>query len=166
MAERARRRPEIRSAKRVHTYWPRTEHREADRRPLIGWMHERGVEVVLPVVTQYPPAPPAMEHRLFRGREATEPNRWGIPEPVGTRAVDPATIDVVLVPALGAGRNGHRVGHGTGYYDAFLRPLADAGVPRVALVFDDCLVDAVPADAHDVPVSAIVTEHQTVSLPS
>lgn len=152
------------SAGRVHAYWPMTGDREVDTRPLLRHLRDRGTEVVLPVVTSYPPAAPAMEHRLFTGLDATERNRWGIPEPTGTPAVDPTTLDAVVVPALGAGRNGHRVGHGAGYYDAFLAPLAERGVPRIALVYDACLVDTVPHDPHDVPMTTIVTETEVLHL--
>lgn len=154
----------LRSADRVHIYWPMIEDREVDTRPLIDELGQKGTEIVLPVVTRYPPDGPAMEHRLFRGIEATERNRWGIPEPVGTPRVSPDTIDAVVVPALGAGRNGHRIGHGTGYYDAFLRPLAEADTPRLAFVYDDCLVERIPPDAHDAPVSLLVTERETIRV--
>ena len=153
----------LNGAERVHAYWPLTADREIDTRPLIRRLRELGTEVVLPVVTQYPPDPPAMEHRLFAGLEATRENRWGIPEPTNTPSVDPTTLDAVVVPALGAGRNGHRIGHGTGYYDAFL---ADRDVPRIALVYDACLVDTVPADPHDVPATTIITETMSLEIPS
>jgi 5-formyltetrahydrofolate cyclo-ligase len=164
LCRRAYRLDVLRSAGRVHVYWPMIEDREVDTRPLIDALKQNGTEIVLPVVTQYPPDEPAMEHRLFRGIEETERNRWAIPEPVGTPRVSPDTIDAVVVPALGAGRNGHRIGHGTGYYDAFLRPLAEAGTPRLAFVYDDCLVERIPPDAHDVPVSLLVTERETIRV--
>ena len=166
IADRAAALDVLSEARRVHAYWPMTTDREVDTRPLIRRLRNQGTDVVLPVVTQYPPDPPAMEHRLFTGLEATTENRWGIPEPTGTPVIDPATLDAVLVPALGAGRNGHRIGHGTGYYDAFLAPLADRGVPRITLVYDTCLIDTVPADPHDVPITLIVTETTSLQIPS
>jgi len=162
ICRRARRLPAVRAADRIHTYWPMVEDQEVDTRPLIQSLAADGVELVLPVVTRYPPAEPEMEHRLFTGLETLQRNRWGIPEPIGTPRVSPDTVDAVIVPALGAGRDGHRIGHGTGYYDAFLRPLAEAGTPLIALVYHDCLVSSVPTDAHDVPVSVVVTDRETV----
>jgi 5-formyltetrahydrofolate cyclo-ligase len=138
------------------------ERGEIDTRPLIRTLHEQGVEIVLPVVTSFSNGSPAMTHRRYTGDDALRPNRWGVQEPIGTDAVSPDVLDGVIVPALGAGRNGHRIGHGRGYYDAFL---ADLDAPTVALVYDACLVDAVPADVHDVPMSAIVTEHETLDVP-
>lgn len=153
--QRVRACPELRSAQTVHVYWPQTANREVDTRPLIDALVAHGTTVVLPVVAAYPPEAPALVHRRYAGRDALTPNRWGIPEPTGTPIVDPAALDVVLVPALGAGRNGHRIGHGAGYYDAFL---AKIDAPAIALVYDATLVPAVPAEPHDQPVDAIATE--------
>ena len=147
--------PELRFAQTVHVYWPQMSDREVDTRPLIDTLAAHGTTVVLPVVTAYPPEAPALDHRRFTGRDTLTPNRWGIPEPTGTPSVDPAALDVVLVPALGAGRNGHRIGHGAGYYDAFL---TQTDAITIALVYDATLVPAVPAEAHDQPLDAIATE--------
>jgi 5-formyltetrahydrofolate cyclo-ligase len=116
----------------------------------------------LPVVTSFTNGTPSMTHRRYEGDEALRPNRWGLQEPIGTDAVPPDALDGIIVPAFGAGRNGHRIGHGRGYYDAFL---ADLGAPTIALVYDACLVDTIPAAPHDVPMSAIVTEHETFDVP-
>lgn len=152
--------PELQQAHTVHTYWPVTERREVDTRPLIEHLHRQDVSVVLPVVTEFSGASdgtPAMEHRVYTGPACLTPNRWGLHEPQGTAAVSPEALDLVLVPALGAGRNGHRIGNGGGYYDAFLSEVA---APTVALVYRACLVDTVPAEAHDVPVTYIATEDE------
>jgi len=145
----------IAQASTVHVYWPQVDKGEVDTRTLIGALQSQDRTVVLPVVTSYDPESPTMEHRVYRGSTAMRRNRWGIREPVNTERVDPARLDAVIVPALGAGRNGHRIGHGTGYYDAFLRDLT---VPKIGVVYDDCLVPTVSADSHDVPLTTIVTE--------
>lgn len=147
----------------VHTYWPQTGEGEVDTRLLIGALRSQGVEVVLPVVTSYDPEAPEMEHRRYAGREALTVNRWGIPEPVDTERVPPDALDAVVVPALGAGRNGHRIGHGSGYYDAFLNEI-DA--PRVIVVYEHCLAPSIPSDPHDVPGTHVVTERDVLDVSS
>ena len=154
--------PTVETARTLHCYWPMAARGEIDTRPLIRDLHRQGVDIVLPVVTNFTDGAPAMTHRRYTGDDALRRNRWGVQEPTDTDVVSPDALDVVIVPAFGAGRNGHRVGHGRGYYDAFL---AELDVPTIALVYDACLVDAVPADAHDVPVSTIVTEHETLDVP-
>lgn len=148
--------PEVAAAQTVHVYWPLAQRREVDTRPLIDRLAARGVRVVLPVVLQESNTP-RLRHALYEGREALHEGAWGIPEPAGTATVEPEELDVIVVPAFGAGRNGHRIGHGAGYYDAFLRGLSAF---TVCPVYDACLVRAVPAEAHDVPVAAVVTETQ------
>lgn len=147
--------PSVVDASVVHTYWPQLEEGEVDTRPLIGALRGGGTEIVLPVVTSYDPEAPEMEHRRYEGPGKMTTNRWGIREPAQTERVSPDTLEVVIVPALGAGCNGHRIGHGLGYYDAFLSGLT---VPRIVLVYEQCLLPTVPADPHDIPGTAIVTE--------
>ncbi len=145
----------VAEASTVHTYWPQAATGEVDTRLLIGALREQGVELVLPVVTSYDPAAPTMEHRRYAGPAAMTTNRWGIREPTGTERISPDALDAVIVPALGAGQNGHRIGHGSGYYDAFLQSV-DA--PRIIVVYEDCLIPAVPTASHDIPGTHIVTE--------
>jgi len=87
----------------------------------------------------------------------------GIDEPTGPR-LGPAAIadaDAILVPALAVDRGGHRLGRGGGHYDRTLALLsrlrADPLPPRIALIYDDELLGAVPFDELDQPVTAIVT---------
>lgn len=115
--------------------------------------------VVLPVVTSFANSAPAMEARTFTTPEALVENRWGLHEPVHGPRVDPATIDVVIVPAFGADRRGHRIGHGGGFYDRFLPTL---NATTLALTFNACLVDTVPTAPHDVPVHYVITETEIV----
>jgi len=152
--------PAVARASVVHLYWPVTEEGEVDTRPLIQTLRGRGVTVVLPVVTSYDPAAPAMEHRRYDGWSCLSTNRWGLHEPTGTPRVPPEALDVVIVPALGADRTGTRLGRGGGYYDAFLR---ECPAPRILPTYAACLVDALPSAPHDAPVTTIVTERAVVS---
>jgi len=154
--------PAVARASTVHVYWPAIGDGEVDTRPLIQTLRGWGATVVLPVVTSYDPAAPALEHRRYEGRSSLSTNRWGLREPSGTRRVAPDALDAVIVPALGADRQGTRLGRGGGYYDAFLRT---GPASRILLTYDGCLVDALPAESHDVPVTTIVTEREVVTPP-
>lgn len=65
-----------------------------------------------------------------------------------------ATVDVAIVVGLAFDRHGHRLGYGRGYFDRFL---AARRIFRVALAFDQQLVDELPAEPHDVRFDVIVT---------
>ncbi|MDX6199009.1 MAG: 5-formyltetrahydrofolate cyclo-ligase [Actinomycetota bacterium] len=80
----------------------------------------------------------------------------GLVEPTGPRlgVTAIAGCDVVLVPALAVDAAGHRLGRGGGSYDRALRRATGL---TIAVLYDGELVDALPAEPHDVPVRAVVT---------
>jgi 5-formyltetrahydrofolate cyclo-ligase len=76
--------------------------------------------------------------------------------PADAPAVPLDQIDAVLVPCVGVGRDGSRLGRGGGYYDATLPALSSA--IRIGLVFEVQLVPALPCEPHDAPLDAAVSE--------
>ncbi len=95
----------------------------------------------------------------------------GIDEPtgdlLGPREI--ASADAVLVPALAVDRRGHRLGRGGGHYDRTLAlldgltPAADDPALLIAVLFDGEILDRVPVDVLDRPVSAVVTPSSGVT---
>lgn len=61
-----------------------------------------------------------LKHIRYQGKDKLKENAWGILEPQSGEEIDPAELDVVLVPLLTINKNGYRVGYGKGYYDKFL----------------------------------------------
>ena len=82
----------------------------------------------------------------------------GLWEPTGRRLGTDAiaSADLVVVPALAVDVDGVRLGRGGGSYDRALARIRD-DVPVVALVHDGEVLGRLPAEAHDRPVSAVVT---------
>jgi 5-formyltetrahydrofolate cyclo-ligase len=60
------------------------------------------------------------------------------------------------VPALAVSRSGVRLGRGGGSYDRALARVPP-GMPIIAMIYDDELVDELPHDDWDVPVTGAVT---------
>lgn len=88
-----------------------------------------------------------------------EVNNFGIAEPTETD-VNLLQASALIIPALGAGFDGSRIGRGAGYYDRALEnlPLHHEGGPlRIVVVFDDEVYESVPHEVHDQPVDVIVT---------
>lgn len=112
-----------------------------------------GARVLLPVV---PPGGRELAWAVDSGRLA--PGRFGLLEPVGPRlgATAVGTAEVVVIPALAVSPAGVRLGRGGGYYDRALRHARPDAVV-VAVVFDEELLDELPAEAHDHRVTAVVT---------
>ena len=70
------------------------------------------------------------------------------------------TLDILVVPGLGFGSRGARLGQGGGFYD---RALA-SGRPTlvVGVCFEAQLREDIPMSEHDQPVDYLVTESRTV----
>ena len=74
--------------------------------------------------------------------------------------VDP---DLLFVPLACFDRRGNRIGYGAGYYDRTLAHLrAMKPVHAVGVAHGVCEVDAVPYEAHDQSLDAVVTEQETI----
>ena len=127
--------------------------------PLLAALHGRGVEVLLPVLQ----SDLDLDWATYTGpaellASAVPPPSLVLLEPTGPRLGKDAVsrADVLLVPAAAVGPDGVRLGQGGGCYDRALGRVAP-GVPVVALLFDDELLDAVPSAPHDRPITAAAT---------
>ena len=70
------------------------------------------------------------------------------------------TPDIVLTPLVGFDRRGTRLGQGAGHYDRAFA--AHPAAWRVGIAWSVQEVDALPADAWDVPLHAIATEREWI----
>lgn len=86
------------------------------------------------------------------------PAPFGLLEPPPP-VLPPSTLAeaaMVLVPALAVDRHGVRLGRGSGFYDRSLGLLGPS-TRLIAVVRDDELVDELPVEPHDVPVTHALT---------
>lgn len=165
----ARRSARLTDVLRAHPAWSEARaiaafvgvRAEPDTWALLHDAWSRGVEVWLPWVRG-----DALAFVRTVDRAQLVPGCFGLLEPApGTeppRALADVAPPLVLVPGLGFGRDGARIGFGRGYYDRALGPLRDrTDVRRFGVVFSD-FVDPpegpIPMDAHDVPMHALVTD--------
>ena len=135
----------------VSGYWPIRS--EIDPRPLMFALRERGFRLALPAVLD--------DAIAFR-----ELTREGELEPAGFGTVAPASDatvvepDVILLPLAAFDAAGNRIGYGRGHYDRCIAAMRERGLePRlVGLAHAAQEVEAVPAEAHDVRLHAILHE--------
>lgn len=95
-------------------------------------------------------------------------NRYGIPEPAQpAQALDPGSLDIVLLPLLGYTPSGDRIGTGGGWYDrSFAFRRGTAAPPLLIGVGFACQqIDTYAAQEWDVPLDAIVTERELLLCP-
>jgi 5-formyltetrahydrofolate cyclo-ligase len=88
-----------------------------------------------------------------------EDNEFGIPEPLVGEIVEPATLDMVLVPLLGFDVEGHRVGYGKGFYDRFLMQCSKDCI-KVGLSYFEPVERLEDTDEFDVPLDVCITPQQ------
>ena len=132
---------------------------EIDTLPLIAAALRTGKRVAVPKVDRVRRTMQA--HAITEPGEQIRPGAYGIPEPVTRTVVPVEEIDLVLVPALGFGLRGHRLGRGAGYYDRYLCSPGLRAV-KCGFAFDAQVLGDLPCDEHDVPVDVIVTERRTI----
>lgn len=114
-----------------------------------------GRRVLVPVAKMADRSMHAVEIRSLA--EADRKTAIGVLEPEAGEAVDPAEIDLVLVPGLGFGPAGERIGRGAGFYDRFLaNPRLRAR--KCGIAFELQVIDGIPMTDRDMPLEMLVTE--------
>jgi len=144
---------EFKKAKRVMFYVSTDE--EVSTKEMISETLKMGKKVCVPITFEE-------EKRIEAGEIddscVLRKGPYGIYQPEGCdiKPVNKEKIDLVVVPGVAFDRCNVRLGRGHGYYDRFLKDLPDS-TKTVALAFDFQVVEAVPKDSHDIPVSKIIT---------
>ena len=90
-------------------------------------------------------------HRSLR-RQRPGKGPYGQPQPADAPLVQP---EVLFVPLVGFTSQGARLGQGGGHYDRWLADHPDT--MAIGLAWDCQLVDALPVEPHDIPLTAIIT---------
>ncbi|TBV83302.1 MAG: 5-formyltetrahydrofolate cyclo-ligase [Desulfobulbaceae bacterium] len=84
------------------------------------------------------------------------------PDPAKAQRLNPAELDLVLVPGSVFDRQGGRLGYGGGYYDRFLANQAPQAI-RIGLAFDLQVVDALALLPHDQLLHYLVSESGAIA---
>lgn len=133
---------------------------------LLDTLRQAGTRVLLPLI---PDEPGPLDWAEYEGSSSLAPGPFqGVLEPTARRlgAAAIAQAGWVLVPALAADRQGVRLGRGAGYYDRSLTHAA-AGTELTAVIRDTELVPELPAQAHDIRMTSVLTPTQgLVTVPT
>jgi len=98
----------------------------------------------------------ALEFGRWRRDGEMRVERFAIPVPHPFETVDP---ELLIVPCVGFDSRGFRLGYGGGHYD---RTLARRPIAAIGVGYDACELEGFDAQAHDRPLSAIVTESRVI----
>ncbi len=142
--------PGFRAAKVVLAFMPMRG--EVDLRPLIERNLDKGWGV--PRIVRRPS--PHIDFHAYDPQLMVE-HPYGMLEPLASLPpIDPAAVDLVLVPGLAFSPDGHRLGYGGGYFDRFLPLVARA--LRVGVAYRAQIVDEIPHHEADQKVQYLATE--------
>ncbi len=149
--------PEIRRAATVAAYVSVSS--EPGTGPVLDRLTEAGKRVILPLLLP----DNDLDWAAYDGPRDLHTARRGLLEPAGhALGLDAlATADAVLVPGLAVGRDGTRLGRGGGSYDRALARVP-TGTFVCALLNSEEVLETVPQDTHDRPVSAVATELELI----
>jgi 5-formyltetrahydrofolate cyclo-ligase len=135
-------------------YWPLRSEFNA----VVACFGDRALESVALALPYARRSSGEMHYRAWDRREPTLRDECGIPCAEGPLVVP----DVVLVPCLGFTRSGFRLGYGGGYFDRWLAVHPQVTSVGVAWAVGELRDAALAAQAHDQPLSLIVTERGVV----
>ncbi len=148
-------------AVRIAGYWACDG--ELDPAPALERAWAEGGQVFLPVLAGEPPR--ALQFASHRPGAPLRRNRFDIPEPELAPAewLQPADLDLVLVPLVAFDPTGTRLGMGGGFYDRSFAFLRDASERRrrpflLGLGYDFQGVGELVRQPWDVPLDAVATE--------
>ncbi len=132
----------------VGAYWPIGS--EIDPRPLMQALAASGARLALPVIEDG-----AMAFRALSREGDLVPQGFGTygPSPAAPRV----TPDILLAPLAAFDAQGRRIGYGKGFYDRYLASLAKKPLV-IGLAFCAQEIGSIPAEPHDVPLNAVLTE--------
>ena len=144
-----------RAERRIGAYWPIKG--EFDALPaLYRWAEsDETRRIGLPVVDRE--AGSLRFHVWYPGCP-TELDAYDIPKPKGTEVFEP---QLLLLPCVGYGPAGVRLGYGGGFYDRTVMSLQPRPM-TVGLCYSNGFLPMLRQDANDVPLDALITDDGVV----
>ena len=120
---------------------------------------------LLPLLQEYPqhhyaaprclPGRQLCFHIIKNVSQDTQPGAHGIPAPrAELPTIPPQELDILIIPGLAFTKQGDRLGYGGGYYDRYL-PLCTKA-HKVALAFEQQILDSIPTETHDLKIPHII----------
>ncbi|WP_307219988.1 5-formyltetrahydrofolate cyclo-ligase [Microbacterium sp. SORGH_AS_0888] len=134
---------------------------EPDTREFVRGAVARGIRVLLPVTR----VDGLLDWAVATADDELTEGLLGLPEPTGDLLGPIAVndVDLMIIPAAAVDRTGMRLGWGRGYFDKTIGSM-ERCPPVYAVVFESEVLDDVPAEPHDQPVTGVVTPTHTTRL--
>lgn len=121
----------------------------------------RGIRVLLPITR----ADGLLDWAVADDSDDVTEGLFGVPEPTG-EVLGPIAVndvDLMIIPAAAVDGGGMRLGWGRGYFDKTLGSMEKCP-PVYAVIYDSEVLESIPREVHDQPVTGIVTPTRTLNL--
>lgn len=134
---------------------------EPGTREFVAAAVQRGIRVLLPVTR----ADGLLDWAVADDTDDVSEGLFGLPEPTG-EVLGPIAVndvDLMIIPAAAVDSTGMRLGWGRGYFDKTIGSMEKCP-PVYAVIYDSEVLESLPREVHDQPVTGIVTPTRTLTL--
>ena len=134
---------------------------EPPTRAFVDWATGEGIAVLVPAARE----DGLMDWVLYEADDALIRDHLGIDIPENTTygPIVLSQVDLIFVPAASVAKDGMRLGWGRGYFDRALGALQKEA-PTYAVLYDHEVVEDVPREVHDQPVTGVVTPERIMTF--
>ena len=140
------------NSKNVGGYYP--SNYEIDDLELLVLLKKKNFKVSLPIIKKNN----QMNFYNWSINDPLKINKFGIPEPLGSKIIYP---DILLVPLVAYDGHLNRLGYGGGYYDRYIEKLEKIKkVIKIGLAFSFQKISSIPINQYDKRLDFIVTEKE------
>ncbi len=139
-------------SKKIGGYFP--SNFEIDDLKILEMMEKKNFNVSLPVIKENN----QMNFLQWSINDPLKINKFGIPEPISSKIIDP---DILLVPLVSFDNKLNRLGYGGGYYDRYIEKIEKVKkVIKIGLAFSYQKIKKVPINKFDKKLDFIITEKE------
>ena len=140
------------NSKNVGGYYP--SNYEIDDLELLVLLKKKNFKVSLPIIKKNN----QMNFYNWSINDPLKINKFGIPEPLGSKIIYP---DILLVPLVAYDGHLNRLGYGGGYYDRYIGKLEKIKkVIKIGLAFSFQKISSIPINQYDKRLDFIFTEKE------
>ncbi len=155
--------PLFQRADSVGLFWPMSERREVDVRPVAEAVLMAHKRLYFPYLTPTDTGFSTGYRRVASVTELAERGQRFFEPPPEAASATRGEIELLIVPALAASSDGHRLGYGSGFYDATLPDFCPPA-RAVVVVYDFQLLGELPVTEHDVASHVVVTDKRVIEI--